>query len=172
MTDAYPLHGLLAPLAPYAGAFQGPGIAIGSTPNRSTQTTLGGSQISGSRGVDADLYQLRLGPDATYWFSERLSLEVSGGLALGVIDSTLSFSESIVTSDSTRAISGRHRDTGILPGVFVEAELSYRFWRSASIFGGIGFEYLGTFNQSADLRSVELDLSETVIGLAGVRWSF
>ncbi len=172
VTDSYPLNGLLAPLAPYNGAFQGPGIAIGSTPTRSSQTTPRGAQISGSRSVDADLYQLHLGPDAKYWISDRLSLEVSAGLALGIIDSTLSYSESIATSDSTRSISGGHQGTGILPGVYVEAELNYRFWRSASVFGGVGFEYLGTFNQSAGPRSVQLDLSETVIGLAGLRWSF
>ncbi len=172
VTDSYSLHGLLAPLAPYTGSFQGPGIAIGSTPTRSIQSSPGGAQISGHRSVDADLYQLHLGPQATIWFSDRLALEVSAGLALGIVDSTLSFSETVVTGDSTRAISGAHQDTGILAGAYVDAVLSYRFWRSASVFGGVGFESLGTFNSSAGPRSVQLDLSETVVGLAGVRWSF
>lgn len=172
LTDTYALSGVQVPLAPYAGSAQGPGVSIGSTPTRSIQTVQGGAQILGGRTVDADLYQFHLGPNVDLRLSDKVSLEVGGGLALGIVDSSLSYAETLITSDSTRLLYGSHQDSGILPGVYFEAELRYRFWRSASVFGGVGFQYLGTFNQSAGPRSVQLDFSETLIGLAGLSWSF
>lgn len=172
ITDAYALGGIQAPLAPYSGSLNGPGAVIGSTPTRSTALVAGGATISGSRRIDADVYDFHLGPNIAFNLTHRLSLELSGGLALGVVDSAFTYSDVTTTGSGSVSSAGSGHDTGALIGVYGEGELAYRFWRSASVFVGAEFQYLGNYQQNAGVRSVQLDLSQTIFGLAGLRWSF
>jgi hypothetical protein len=172
ITDTYALGGIQAPLAPYSGSVAGPGPVIGSTPtSRTTTATPGGAMITGSRGIDATVYDLRLGPNVEFKLMKRLSLQLSGGLALGVVDSTFSFAETTTAAGMVSA-SGSTQDTGFLVGAYAEAGLAYRFWRSASVFGGVEFQYLGDFQQSVAGRVAQLDLSQAILCKAGLQWRF
>lgn len=172
ISDAYPLNGVQAPLAPYAGGFNGPGALLGSTPTRSVTSVPGGALVTGSRRLDADVYDFHLGPDASFRLTRDLSLELSAGLALGVVDGEFAFNESTATAAGVFAASGATRNSGMLLGVFGEAQLDYRLCRSGSVFVGVQFQHLGNFDQGAGGRAAQLDLSQTLFGLAGLRWSF
>ena len=140
ITDTYQLGGVTPPIAPYAGSFSGPGVVIGSSPARS----------GGNWSLDATLYDFRLGPTIDLNITKRLSVELGGGLALGVVDSTFAVNETTSTSS-----------TGCQVGAYAEAGLAYRVCDAASLFAGAQFQYLGDFNQSVGGRSAQLDLSQS-----------
>ena len=86
-------------------------------------------------------------------------------------DSTFSFSET-TTAAGVVSASGSSHDTGFLVGAYAEAGLAWRFWRSASVFAGVEFQYLGDFQQSALGRAAQLDLGQAVFCNTGLQWRF
>jgi hypothetical protein len=170
ITDTYPLNGVTPPIAPYTGSFNGPGPVIGSTPTRST--TVETAIITGNRSLDATLYDFRLGPVVDLDLTKRLSIELGGGLALGVVDGTFVFNETTTTTSGVTSSSGSTSSVGCLVGAYAEAGLSFRVCSAASLFGAAQFQYLGTFNQSVSGRSVQLDLSQSVFCALGFKVHF
>ena len=154
ITDAYQLGGVTPPLAPYAGSFSGPGSVIGSSPTRSIAP-------GGNWSLDATLYDFRLGPTVDLNITKRLSVELGGGLAVGVVDSTFAVNETTTTSSTACQV-----------GAYAEAGLAYRVAKAASLFAGAQFQYLGDFNQSVGGRSVQLDLSQSIFCLVGLELHF
>ncbi|HXP61230.1 MAG TPA: hypothetical protein VN829_12105 [Dongiaceae bacterium] len=165
ITDTYQLHGIKPPVAPYSGSFNGPGAVIGSLPTRSIAA--GATTITGSRSLDASLYDFRLGPTIALDIIKNLSVEASAGLALGVVDSTFTFSET-----APNASSGTTHSTGFQAGAYAEAGLAYRVCHAASLIGGAQFQYLGDFNQSIAGSSAQLDLSQSVFVFLGFKYNF
>jgi len=172
ITDAYPLGGITPPLAPYAGTFNGPGPVIGDTPTRTISVGPGGPVVTGSRRLDAALYDLRLGPFIELPLWGRLTWQVGGGLALGIVDSTFTFADTTTTTAGAVQASGSNSRSSGLVGAYAEAGLVYRVSRPISVFAGAQFQYLGDFAQSAAGRTAQLDLSQSVFFLAGVQWHF
>jgi hypothetical protein len=169
ITDTYQLHGVKPPIAPYNGSFNGPGPVIGSSPTRSI--VAGDATITGSRSINATLYDIRLGPAVALDIVKNLSIQLGGGLALGVVDSTFAYNETtmtaaaIVSSDSTHG-------TGFQAGAYAEAGLAYHVCKAASLYGGAQFQYLGDYNQSVGGRSAQLDLSQSVFCVFGFKFHF
>ena len=154
ITDAYQLGGVTPPLAPYAGSFSGPGSVIGSSPTRSIAP-------GGNWSLDATLYDFRLGPTVDLNITKRLSVELGGGLAVGVVDSTFAVNETTTTSSTACQV-----------GAYAEAGLAYRVCAAASLFAGAQFQYLGDFNQSVGGRNAQLDLSQSVFCVLGFEFHF
>jgi hypothetical protein len=170
ITDAYPLNGVTPPVAPYAGSFSGPGVVIGSSPMRSI--ALSTATITGSRSLDATLYDCHLGPAVALDITRRLSVELGGGLAVGLMDSTFAFHDLTPTTPGAGPSSGSASNTGWLVGAYAEAGLAYRVARAASLFAGAQFQYLGEFNQSVGGRSAQLDLSQSIFCVLGLELHF
>ncbi len=122
--------------------------------------------ITGNHNLDASLFDLRLGPSVNIPLGRRFSVQGSGGLALGVVDSHFTF------TDSSLGVSGSGTHTGVLPGGYAELGFAYRVSRTASIYTGAQFEYLGDFRQSANGRSAELQLGATIFYELGVEFHF
>jgi len=171
-TDAYSLGSITPPQAPYAGSFNGPGPVIGDTPNRSLSTVPGGATISGSRQLDAWLYDFRFGPYISLPLVHRLALEVGGGLAAGVADSTFSFADTTTTSGGSIQASGSGNSTSTKIGFYGEVGLAYQILSEASIFAGGQFQYLGEFNQSLAGRTAEMDLRHSYYFVVGLQLHF
>ena len=169
ITDTYSLGGIVPPIAPYSGSFSGPGPVINRSPSSSLSTP---AVFTGSRSVDASLFDFHLGPTVSVNLSQRFSLEAGGGLALGVVDSTFAFNETAPTSGSSASTAGSATDTGFQAGVYLEGGFAYRLTHSYSIYGGAEFEYLGSFDQSVGSHSVELDLSQSVFFVLGMQFHF
>ncbi len=172
ITDAYPLGGITPPLAPYAGSFSGPGPVIGDTPTRTISMVPGGALITGSRQIDATLYDWRLGPYLELPLVAQLTCQVGGGLAVGLVHSTFSFSDTTVTSAGALGATGSNQRTDSLVGFYAEAGLAYQIIPEASLFAGGQFQYLGDFNQSAAGRNAQLDLRRSIFFVVGVQWHF
>jgi hypothetical protein len=168
ITDKYPLNGVVPPTAPYSGSFSGPGPVIGSRPiSRTTSIVPNGALITGDHNLDASLFDLRLGPSLNIPLFNRLSLQTGGGLAVGVVCSHFSFTETGPVSAS-----GSNTRVGLVPGAYAEAGFAYRIYRSTSLFTGAQFEYLDDFQQSAGGRSAQLNFGQTVFYEFGLQWHF
>ena len=170
LSDSYSLGGITAPLAPYAGSFNGPGPVISSTPNGSPSSTP--ATITGSRSLDANLYELHTGPTIDWNISRRFTLEAGGGLALGIVDSTFKYNETITSALGSTPLSGSTSDTGFDAGFYLETGLAYRLCQSTSLYGGVQYEYLDSFNQSYAGQGAELDLSASVYFVLGLEFHF
>jgi hypothetical protein len=167
ITDTYALNGVTPPVAPYSGSFNGPGPVLGSQPiSHSLDATE--TILSGNHNVNASLVDVRLGPSVNVPLFKRFSVQASGGAAIGFVDSHFTFSENSLTG----SVSGGNNRVGVVGGAYAEAGFAYRFWRSASLFTGAQFEYLGDFKQSADGRSAQLNLGQTIFYEAGLQWQF
>jgi hypothetical protein len=166
ITDKYALDGVVPPQAPYSGSSGGPGPVIGSEPvSRSASTA--SALIAGSHDVDASLFDLRLGPSVNIPLCKRLSFQAGAGLAVGLVDSDFTFTE---TSPATA--SGSDSRTACVLGAYGEAGLAYRIAHSTSLFAGAQYEYLGNFNQSADGSTAQLKLGQTVYLEFGLQFHF
>jgi hypothetical protein len=168
ITDAYPLNGIVPPLAPYSGSYYGPGPVIGSTPTRTTLPVT----ITGNRSIDATLFDFHLGPSVDLDLTRRLSVELGGGAAFGLMDSTFAFSETSTTSGGATYTSGSTRDVGWLFGTYAEAGLTWRLCRAASVHTGAEFQYLGQFEQNTEGHSSEVDLGQSVFWVIGLEYHF
>jgi hypothetical protein len=173
ITDKYPLNGVTPPMAPYSGSFSGPGPVIGSKPSsRTTAIAPNGAIITGDHSLEASLFDLRLGPSFNIPLFNRFSLQTGGGLAVGLVYSHFSFTESSTAGAGPVSASGSSTRTGLVPGAYAEAGFAYRIWRSTSLFTGAQFEYLGDFQQGADGRTARLDFGRTVFYEFGLQWHF
>jgi hypothetical protein len=169
ITDKYPLNGVVPPTAPYVGSFSGPGPVIGSEPiSRSISVMPTGGMITGSHNVDAELYDLRLGPSFNIPLFHRFSLQAGGGLALGMVDSDFTFIE----NNAGATASGSNTRTGFLVGAYAEAGFAYRICHAASVFTGAQFQYLGNFHQTAGGRSAQLNFGQTIFYELGLQFQF
>jgi hypothetical protein len=172
VTDAYQLGGITAPLPPYSGSFNGPGPLIGDTPTRTTTTVPGGAQITGNRQLNVWLYDLRFGPYLELPLVQRLTIQIGGGLAAGLVDSTFFFSDTTLTSAGIEQAAGRGQNTESLLGFYGEAGLAYQVLPQTSLFAAGQFQYLGEVQQSAASRSVQLDLRRSVYFVVGAQLHF
>jgi len=172
--DTYPGNGIVFPVPPFAGTVAGPGPLLGSSPNSSTIITVpGGLLTTGQREIDASVFAFKLGPYLDYNLSEHVVLTLSGGLALAIVDSEFTFTEvNTIAGVGTQAFSGRNRTADLLVGGYVGARVAWWLTDNVSVFGGLSYQNIGSFNQSASGRNAKLDLGGTVLVNAGVGFSF
>jgi len=179
-TDAYPFAaGTTPPETPpiYQGTFQGPGFVIGSSPSSSTSSTIpGGATISGRRSFDADIWGLRLGPQFQIPFFEgghQLNIFFSGGLAMGFLNGSSSFSEMATLDDGTVLTAfGKTHGTKLLYGGYASAGLMLELSNEWNVQLGMLYQNLGRYEQSFAGRSVELNLKESVFMTVGIGFQF
>lgn len=171
-TTIYQLPGTTPPPAPFRGTFNGsPGgysllevPAIGS----SSVVTPGDTLLSQDR-FDANLWGFRLGPYVDFPLTDKLSLHLSGGFALGVIDGNDSWQETLTPGGTT---SGGGEDFDALWGYYLGANATWQINKRWSIEGGAQFQDIGRYNHSFQGRVVELDLSRSLFVEVGVGYSF
>lgn len=173
-TDVYLGNGIVFPVPPYAGTVAGPGPLLGSTPNSSTIVTVpGGLLTTGQRELDASVFAFKLGPYLDYKLTDHVVLTLSGGLSLAVVDSEFSFTEvNTIVGVGAQTFSGRNRTTDALVGGYASARVAWWLTDNVSVFGGLSYQNVGSFNQQAAGRNAKLDLGSTVFLNAGVGFSF
>jgi hypothetical protein len=103
---------------------------------------------------------------------QRLTVQLGGGLAVGIAESTFTFADRTSTSAGSTQAFGAGNGNGSMAGFYGEAGLAYQVVPGASVFGGGQFEYLGEFKQSVAGRTAELDLRQSVYFVVGVRLEF
>jgi hypothetical protein len=178
VTDIYPFTpGTTPPSAtpenPYQGSYGDEGFLLGDTPVGSTTTMVpGGAAISGKRQFEADLWGFRFGPYLKFPLSQKLNLSISGGLAVGLLDSQASWSDTVTVAGKSVVSKGSGDDFKVLLGGVAAANLSWDFNEHWSATAGVQYQYLGTYEADFGARSVEVDLSQTFFLQLGVGYRF
>jgi hypothetical protein len=173
VTDFYPYTpGTTPPLSPapgtglpYQGTFNGPGFTIFTNIASSVTNTV---SFSDKQRFDADLWGFRFGPYLEIPLSERINLNLSGGLAVGFLNADASWKQTSATSSA----SGSGHDFEVLWGGYVGGNLSWRLTEDWTLIGGALFQNLGTYQHSFDGRKVEVDLANSVFVTVGIGYSF
>lgn len=132
-----------------------------------------GSTINGYRDIDANVFDLRVGPYAEYSFTDRFSAGIGAGLAVAFVNSTFSYEESLaLPGGDLLSRSGNGTESDTLIGPYVSANLAYTVGDAWQVFGGAQFRSLGTFEQSVNGASVKVDFGNAVYAIFGVGFSF
>jgi hypothetical protein len=175
-TDVYQLPGTTPPSAPFQGTFNGSpgGYSLLEVPLiSSSSVVIPGATLLSQNHFDANLWGFRLGPYVEFPLTEKLSLHISGGLALGLIDGNDSWNETMtIPTIGTTTSSGHGEAFDMLWGGYLGADLNWQINRRWSIEGGAQFQDIGKYNHSFSGRVVELDLSRSLFVEVGVGYSF
>ena len=164
VTEVYSLNGITPPQAPYAGSYNGPGPLINATPGQST-TSSQSAWVAGQRTLDAQVYQVRLGPYYELGWGKHWAARLGGGLSLALVDTRLSYDGASLGSASSEGMDFQ-------AGAYLEGRVLFSVTRHVSLFAGAQYEYLGTQDRNAGHESAQLDLTGVVSFLVGAQWSF
>ena len=93
-----------------------------------------------------------------------MNLSLSGGLAVGLLDNTVSWTQ---TGSDMHA---SHFDA--VWGYYVRANVSWQLSKRWSAVGGVQFQDLGTYRHSFAGQEVELNLRNSLFLTAGLSYCF
>lgn len=170
-TDTFQLNGVVPPSAGYNGTFVGPGPLLGDTPTRTFESSI--ATLPGYQKLSGQLYTIRMGPFAEWYFNEKTSLLGSVGLTLAPSSVSYDFAETTtVPGGSTFVERGHSSKTELLYGAYASALIRYEFNPCWGVYAGAQFQSLNDMDLSVGTRSARLDQSATVYGVVGLTWKF
>lgn len=172
--------GTAAPSAPFQGNYYGPNAngssyaILNSTPTAGTPFSTSASFIA-KQYFKGDLWGFRLGPYIEMPLSRKLTVHVSGGFAVGLLDDTASWSETTTPSaapGNPSTVSGGGNDLSVLYGEYARLNFAWQFDKHWGAEVGAQFQNLGIYDHDFGGRTVELDLSRSIFVEAGISYSF
>jgi len=173
-------HNIGNPPPPYSdggpelhpGTLEGPGPLIESRPDRTVTRFASGSQVTGSRNFDANLWTYRLGPYIDMPIDDKWTFSFSAGAAIGVVEGDFSYRQAVSTGGTPRFQSGSGSSTDVVYGGYLAAMFRYAIDEHWGVF--LGGQYLGltSYETKADGQKVELDFARTANATMGVSFSF
>jgi hypothetical protein len=173
-TSTYPLNGIIPPLPPYAGTFNGPGPLLTLTP--SGTTTIASAATTVFQGnLDATFQSLRFGPSVQIDLTPKISLGLGAGASSVYTSATLNYTETTtfanagVPSINNAVNLNRSRWE---PGFYFEAIGNYRFTQHVGAFAGGDYRYNNSLNFGDSAHKVEINLGSTFAAKAGVSFEF
>ena len=162
------------PGSPYLGSFDGPNFVVGTTPVSSTTTEGTVGTVTGSRSLDADLWGGRVGPYLEYYLNNDVSVSLSGGLAVGWLDTSVAWNETVAFTGGggLPADVGSGDNQKLLWGFYLAANANWRLSERWSAVGSLQYQNLGTYSHTFGTRKAELDLSSSILINIGVSYNF
>ena len=166
VTDIYALPGgnFVAPSAPYAGTYAGPGAIIPNAPSsRSTSTTGGGGASSSSsltalfhsdvsEGLSMRLHTISLGPRFSgNW--DRLHAGLGVGLGLNIADWSANYQERLYLNQNGSAsrlyktYNASASGTDVLPGLYLDLTGQYDLTNHLGLFFGGRYDWAGSISE-------------------------
>jgi hypothetical protein len=173
VTDTFSQNGVVPPLAPYAGSFNGPGPLISDSPSRTTTIFPGGAAVAGSRDLEVNLFSLTVGPYLEIPVGSRFTASVEGGLSLAIADGDYDFTSSTtIAGVGTQTSAGSGSETSVLPGVSLGVTGLYQWNDRWSAYGGVRYQYYSSFDVSAGASEAELDFGGAFVLSLGAAYRF
>lgn len=164
--------GIVLPQAPYNGGTSGVGPVIGDVAEELPGETTTGT-LTGSRTVEANVMDFRLGPNLQWHLGGRWAASVGGGFALGLVTGNYSFDESLAyESGGTTSNSGTLSSTELVYGGYAEALVYFRAEENSEIYVGARYVSMGDATFSGGGREVRLKLGNGLFLAAGIHWIF
>lgn len=168
-------EGIILPAAPYHADNGGKGPGISDVRTQAPDQTYRNVAITGTRKLDVILYTLRLGPTFYGDLSEKIAVAFGAGPAVGIVDGSYKYDETITAGGINSHNSGNFGATDIVFGGYVNTTLMYHFMdnnRNADVY--IGAQYMpmsdATFSRGG--REGRLNLSGQVNLSIGLNWPF
>lgn len=163
--DAFPLNGVVPPLAPYSGSYAGPGPLLGATPTR--------YPVNVVTEINATVYGLKLGPYLEFELVKKVWLGVSGGFALVLADSDFRIQQSLsLPGQVTHLRSVGDSGFGALPGCYFGGRLSHTITDSVSVFTAVQYESTGHQTHTAGDKRADIDFWNAIYFSFGFSYSF
>ena len=173
LSDAFELGGIVPPLTPYAGTFEGPGPLISDLPSRTYSTIVGEATTLGKYEVDGGLYTFKIGPFLQIPIEDKFNVYCGLGLALGLANTTFDFRESTtIPNVGTQNSRASGRNTDLLAGFYASVMCAYTVAKDTSVFAGAQYQYLANYTQQVSGKQASLDFGTAVFVSIGVGYSF
>jgi hypothetical protein len=169
-----PLNSVIAPTAPYAGTFAGPGPLISLTPT-STSTTASAANTAFQGKLDATFHGLRIGPSFDIDLTKNFSLEVGVGYSSVFADASVNYTET--TTFANGAVPAINAPATLdrqdwEPGIYFEVLAKYQFTRHLGAYVGGDYQRNNSLKLANATHKFKIDLSSTYAAKAGVIVSF
>ena len=174
-TDSYDLNGVIAPIAPYAGAPGGPGPLIGNLPTSRvvTETLVNTESAFVSNlvdtAIDIDVFSLTFGPSLSRTHG-RFGYGIQGGVILNVYHWEARQNEQLgattATGSSTLA-AWDESDSGtkFRPGVFAQGDITCRLNDEVSVGAYVRLDVATEFRAQAGPTVYKIDPTGFSTGL-------
>jgi len=127
--------------------------------------------MAGTRDFDADIFGFRLGPYAELSLGRKATLSFSGGLALALVTSEFSFTESIAQPNVPSA-SGSGSQQDVMVGWYVGGNISYKLANDWGVFAGAQYQDVGHYSQTVKGETAVLSLDQSIFVVVGASYSF
>lgn len=171
--DRYPLEGVIPPLAPYTGSFNGPGPLLESNATSSSSVVPGKAFINHSNDLDTDLYSFNIGPWIAFVPTERFSLQAEVGITFAFADATYkSASTTSLPGGISTSIGSHASKTDFLPGFYLGTTAAYAITRQLDVYLSARYQYLDSLSIRTTNSRAELSFDESFILSTGLRFSF
>ena len=172
LTDRFDLNGVIAPLAPFSGSFNGPGPLISDSPDR----TVGpGSTafVAGSRDLDVHLTTLNFGSYLEVPISGKFNVTLEGGLSMGFAAGSYDYQSSTsIAGLGTKTSSGGDSDLTLLPGAYVGMSGIYQLNESWAIQAAGRYQYLDSLELESNGSNATLSFDSAFVLSLGALYSF
>ena len=172
VTDRFDLNGVIPPLAPFTGSFNGPGPLISDSPDR---TTGAGSTafVDGSRDLDVHLTTLNFGSYLEVPISGKFHMTLEGGVSMGFAAGSYDYQSSTsIDGLGTKSGSGGDSDLSLLPGLYVGMSGIYQLNGSWAIQAAGRYQYLDSLELESNGSSATLSFDSAFVLSLGALYSF
>lgn len=173
VTDEYNLGGMIPPVAPYAGTFEGPGPLLPSA-FASSVTNYPSATSSQTAQLDAMVLGFKLGPFIEVPVHKRLSIQAGAGVAVMDVLAELTCHESLGIDGMSAPLKyyyNYEHDEWVF-GFYANVGLGWAINDTLTVF--VGAQYMGIDDVTVQGggREATLELSGSVEIIAGIRASF
>lgn len=167
--DTYGLGGVIPPMAPYAGTYQGPGPLIDLSPSQHT-TQVFSSLSTFQSSFDASFHNFRFGPFFGIDLTPRFAMQVGFGYDSVMAEVDLHYHELSAYVPGGTDVSA-HASKWRL-GFYAELLFSYKLSNHLGLFLGGDFTHNSDFTFSSGLHEFTFELGSTYAGKGGIIFSF
>ena len=171
--------GITPPTTPYQGGFNRnggqPTIPYPSSFSPSATNILDGN-ITGKQTLDVMLCAFRLGPTFYWDLTDRLSLSLGGGPAVGLVSGDFKYDETITytvgVNQKSAHNTGKTDGTDLIYGGYVNATVLCHVTDNGDIYAGVQYMPMSNATISGGGRSGRLNLGGQIYFTVGVNWPF
>jgi len=99
---------------------------------------------------------------------------LSGGLAVGIVDTSASWNETLTLPGGSGSVSaaGGGSDLDVVWGYYIGLDVTYKFSEHWGLDIGVQFQDVGVYSHNFGGRTAELDMSNSIYLQGGVSYSF
>lgn len=172
--DLYDLGGIVAPLPPYAGTYQGPGPVISLTPV-ALPTLDAVATSSLATDLSADFYTGRFGGWMSVPITEKFSAGVSAGFTSIYAYGTANFTQTRTYSNPLIASTTEYQSQNEgdwLPGTYIQIRGTYAIREWIGLYAGFEWSYNGALRIQGLNYEAVFDFGSTFSVNGGANFSF